>query len=279
MVYLATFFYFASFIFQVLASWFALISFRRTGQYRFGWLFFSIALLLMLGRRVSPMLAALRDLHANVTDAALSLPISFLLLVGVLSIRKAFGELEEKTEKLSCSQKLDFLTSALTRTELFVLGEKEIERSLRSRRAFALLMLDLDHFKNVNDRFGHQKGDEVLKSLTCICHNTLRKIDIFGRYGGEEFVAILPETSIEHAREVAERLRKNVSDHLAFAARLEEQPITISVGVAVFEPNGDALEDRSHLFKGLVEHADMAMYHAKNSGRNQVSVFEYANSV
>lgn len=279
MIYLATFFYLASFLFQALASWFALISFGRAQRHLHGWLFFSAALLLMLGRRVSPMMSIWRDLHVNITDAVLSVPISFFLMLGVLSIRKALGELEEKTEKLACSQKLDFLTSALSRAELFSAGEKEVERSLRTKRNFAVLMLDIDHFKVINDQFGHQQGDMVLKSLSCICHNTLRKVDIFGRYGGEEFVAVLPETTIDQARNVAERLRKNVADHLGFAAGLQDRVVTISLGVAVFEPNGDDSQDRTNLFATLIEQADTAMYHAKNAGRNQVSVFEYSSGV
>jgi len=277
MVYLAIFFYFASFVFQALASWFALISFRRTGQYRFGWLFFSIALLLMLGRRVSPMLAALRDLHANMTDAALSLPISFLLFLSVSTIRKAFGDLDEKARALVDAQKFDTLTLALTRAELFLEGEKEIERSLRMRQSFALLMLDIDHFKNVNDQHGHQCGDCVLHSLTCICRKVLRKIDAFGRYGGEEFVAILPGANASNAKEVAERLRQNISHHLGFASGLQDETITVSIGVAIFEPNGDKPEDSAFLFKALVGRADAAMYQAKNAGRDRVSVFECAN--
>lgn len=279
MIYLATLLYLASFIFQALAFLVALVSFKRAGTHRLGWLFFSLGLLLMLGRRISPMMDVWSDLHVNMTDAVLSVPISFLLMMGVISIRRAFGELQDINEQLTHAQKLDSLTAALTHAEIFIEGEKEIERSFRTKYSFALLMLDIDHFKQVNDQHGHQCGDCVLKALTCICHNTLRKIDVLGRYGGEEFVAILPGASLDNAREVAERLRKNVSDHLGFASGLEEKKVTISIGVAVFEPTGNETKDRADLFKSLVAQADAAMYHAKNAGRNQVSVFECLNAV
>lgn len=274
MAYLATFLYVLSLLFQSIVAWFAFITFGRTGKHWWGWLFFSLALLLMLGRRVYQIISIMHGVHANVTDAVLSVPISFLMLLGVLSICKAYGELEEKTERLICAQKVDFLTSAMNRAEFNVIGEKEVERSLRTGRSFGLLMLDLDHFKEVNDRYGHQVGDEVLKSITCICHNTLRKIDIFARYGGEEFMVLLPEATPESACEVAERLRKNVSDHLGFASGLQNKKITISIGVAIFEPNANAIGDRATLFNSLVNQADMAMYSAKNAGRDQVFLFE-----
>jgi diguanylate cyclase (GGDEF)-like protein len=276
MFYLATFFYLVSFAFQAIASWMALISFGRVGKHRWGWLFFSFALLLMLGRRISPIIVMWRDSHVNMTDAFLSVPISFFLMLGVISIRKAYADLEDKAEQLACAQKRDFLTETISRAELFSLGEKEVERSLRTRRTFALLMLDLDHFKLVNDQLGHKVGDVVLKSLSCVCQNTLRKMDVFSRYGGEEFVALLPETTLENAREVAERLRKNVSDHLGFASGLHDRKITVSIGVAVFEPNGNTDKGAASLFSEVIEQADMAMYHAKNAGRDQVSVFEFA---
>lgn len=155
MLYLATFFYLASLVFQTLAFWFALISFGRAGQHRYGWLFFSLGLLLMLGRRVSPVMAMWQSSHINMTDAVLSVPISFLLMLGVLSLRKVLGELDDKTRALLHAQNLDVLTSALNRAALFAEGEKEIERSLRMRHSFAVLMLDIDHFKNINDRCGH----------------------------------------------------------------------------------------------------------------------------
>lgn len=279
MIYLASFFYSASLVFQALSFWFALISFRPAGKYRSGWLFLSFALLLMLGRRISPIFSMWQDLHVDIVDAALSVPISFFLMFGVLSLRKALRELDEKTQQLSASQKLDFLTSAFTRAELFIAGEMEVERSLRTGRPFALLMLDLDHFKEINDQYGHQCGDDVLKSLACICQNSLRKMDVFARYGGEEFVVILPETGIKNAKEAAERLRRNVSDHLGSASGLEDKKITISIGISIFEPNGSSAENSVSLFKILLEKADTAMYQAKNLGRNQVSVFESSNGV
>lgn len=270
MEYLAISLYAAALIFQIIASALALGGFKRAGKYRFGWLLFSLTLMLMIGRRLSPILELTHESYVNLTDAALALPISFLLMISVIAIRKAYDDLEEKSQLLEKSQRLDYLTGAINRCELVIIGEAEIERSFRSRRPTSILMLDIDHFKRINDNYGHQAGDVVLRCLTGICQNTLRKIDIFGRYGGEEFVVILPETNQENAREIAERLRKNVSENLHIAAGIKDEKITISIGGTVFTPNGTRADQHYSLFNKLVADADIAMYQAKNQGRNQV---------
>lgn len=270
MEYLAITFYAAALIFQLIASALALGGFKRARKYRFGWVLFSLTLMLMVGRRISPILEVKHGGDVNITDAALALPISFLLMMSVIAIRKAYDDLEEKSNLLEKSQRLDYLTGAINRSELVIIGETEIERSFRNARPFSILMLDIDHFKRINDIYGHKTGDTVLRCLTGLCQNTLRKIDTFGRYGGEEFVVILPETNRESAQEVAERLRKNVSEHLNIAAGLHEEKITISIGGTVFAPNGSRSDQQYLLFNKLLEDADIAMYQAKNNGRNQV---------
>lgn len=272
MIYLAIFFYSASLIFQIISAALAFGGFKYAGKYKFGWLFFSAALLLMIGRRISPIYALSHDptVTPNVTDAILALPISFLLMLSVITIRKTFDELEDKSQKLEKSQRLDYLTGAINRLELVIIGESEIERSFRTTHPFSILMLDIDHFKRINDVYGHQTGDNVLKSLTCICQNTLRKIDSFGRYGGEEFVIILPETNKQQAQEVAERLRHNVSENLNVASGLSNEKITISIGGITFKPSGNRADQPYSLLNQLIEQADVAMYQAKNNGRDQV---------
>ena len=271
MEYLAIFLYAASLVFQVMASILALGGFKHAGKYRCGWLIFSLTLMLMIGRRIFPALELIHGGQENLTDAILALPISLLLLISVITIRRTYDELAEKSDLLEKSQRLDYLTGAINRSELVIIGEIEIDRSFRNARPFSILMLDIDHFKRINDVYGHQIGDVVLRCLTGICQNTLRKMDTFGRYGGEEFVVILPETDQKSAEDVAERLRKNVSENLNIAAGLNEEEITISIGGTVFTPNGNRAEQHYSLFNKLIEVADIAMYQAKNNGRNQVA--------
>jgi diguanylate cyclase (GGDEF)-like protein len=123
-------------------------------------------------------------------------------------------------------------------------------------------MLDLDHFKETNDKFGHLVGDVVLKETAVILKDTLREIDIIGRYGGEEFSIVLTGIGREGAAQVAERIRQNV-ESAVFKAYDEVVSSTVSIGVSVFPDDGvDALN--------LIESADQALYRAKESGRNKV---------
>jgi diguanylate cyclase (GGDEF)-like protein len=122
-------------------------------------------------------------------------------------------------------------------------------------------MLDIDHFKRVNDRYGHAKGDQVLKSLAQFMKVHLREFDILGRYGGEEFAIILPGADLNSARNVAYRLRQGVQDHSLVNRSVS---VTISLGVA-------QLAEDTPDFQGLVNKADMAMYDAKRAGRNRVA--------
>jgi diguanylate cyclase (GGDEF)-like protein len=137
-------------------------------------------------------------------------------------------------------------------------------------------MMDLDHFKVVNDTYGHLVGDKVLQAIAKLCENNLRESDIIGRYGGEEFLILLPETpgnsteteaNDEHtAKAVAERLRKMVESTPTQTAQ-GEIPITVSLGIAELTENVDDLDT-------LIDRADQALYQAKQSGRNQSVVWE-----
>ena len=133
----------------------------------------------------------------------------------------------------------------------------------RSDSHFTLAFIDLDHFKNINDTYGHQIGDKVLCELVTIMQTRLRSVDYLARYGGEEFVIILPHTDADDAARLAERLRKAVAGH-AFAGGSLEIPVTISVGLAPCP--AEARLSSQELF----HNADMAMYRAKHQGRNQV---------
>jgi diguanylate cyclase (GGDEF)-like protein len=126
-------------------------------------------------------------------------------------------------------------------------------------------MVDIDHFKRVNDKYGHTTGgDEVLKELGKMCRESVREIDLVGRFGGEEFVVLLPEADLVMAREVAERLRKFVAK-TQIQTSVGELSITVSIGVAAYDENTPELEI-------LIARADQAMYVAKHRGRNRVAV-------
>jgi hypothetical protein len=156
---------------------------------------------------------------------------------------------------------LDYLTGLSNRRHFMLQGEIELSRAIRYNTPLSLLMLDIDFFKNVNDTYGHQVGDTVLQVLGKICLDTLRQVDIAGRLGGEEFAVILPETTIEEAIEVAERLREVV-------AKVEMTVplyLTVSIGVTTLK-NKDTSIDM------LLNQADKALYEAKEAGRNKVCV-------
>ncbi|MEO6887437.1 MAG: GGDEF domain-containing protein [Ktedonobacteraceae bacterium] len=148
--------------------------------------------------------------------------------------------------------------------------EKEKEHAQRYGHPFSLLFFDADHFKRVNDTYGHSTGDVVLRELGSRVRSQLRGEAIVGRYGGEEFLVLLPETGLAEAYEVAERVRKAIAAHaLATSAVNEGIPTTISMGIATFPDEGLTVGE-------LVEKADQAMYWAKRLGRNQVRTAQEA---
>ncbi len=159
----------------------------------------------------------------------------------------------------------DSLTGIYNRHHFFDLATREFERARRYGRSLTLVMWDIDHFKIVNDTFGHLVGDQVLRVVAERSRKNLREVDVLARYGGEEFVALLPEAHMYHAREVGERLRVAIGEH-PILVRDNEVKITISVGVAALEAGCPSLEI-------LLDRADQALYQAKNAGRNRVEAW------
>jgi diguanylate cyclase (GGDEF)-like protein len=161
----------------------------------------------------------------------------------------------------------DKLTGAYTKRYFDVLLHEEIARCVRHGRGMALLMADLDHFKNVNDEYGHVFGDKVLASVSEAIRAAIRPSDYFVRYGGEEFAVILPNLGAKSALEAAERMRRSVEESPVLnEERQTPVTITISVGVASF---GNLAQNAP----ALVEGADKALYQAK-AKRNTVAVFQ-----
>ncbi len=173
------------------------------------------------------------------------------------------AHLYEQVQQLAIT---DELTGLFNRRGLFQLGQREVERALRFKRPLTAIMLDIDHFKNVNDSHGHPAGDRVLRALTECCRENVRTIDIVGRYGGEEFVLLLPETDLADAIPVAERLRVSAASASVSFGR-EHLQFTISLGVA-------ELTSEIPNLAALIERADQAQYLAKQSGRNRVRVYQ-----
>ena len=155
----------------------------------------------------------------------------------------------------------DGLTDVGNKKRLDQLVHKEIPRAVRHNRELSLLMVDIDHFKDVNDTYGHLAGDSVLRDLAGILQKRLRPDDELGRYGGEEFAAVLPETSLLGAVKIAEDLRSLVEQH-RFIVEGEQIRVTVSIGAAALKPGMDA--------KGFFRAADEMLYKAKNTGRNRV---------
>ncbi|MCL4474427.1 MAG: diguanylate cyclase [Actinobacteria bacterium] len=170
-------------------------------------------------------------------------------------------KLHEKTRELSLHDPLTGLANRRLMTDEL---EKTLARSKRSGKPFSLIMLDLDHFKDYNDHFGHASGDNLLVGLSDLIRNEIRRIDLAVRYGGEEFLIILPETGMAEAMEVAERIRsKTGSREFVCSDSMTTTGITVSLGVSTWDRNISSEEI-------LIARADTALYRAKSNGRDRV---------
>ena len=171
-----------------------------------------------------------------------------------VELKKAYQRIEELAE-------LDELTGSLNRRGIMQALEEEIARARRTNVPCAIALIDLDWFKRINDRFGHPAGDEVLRAFAITVFANIRSIDKFGRYGGEEFLLILPETSDGAALRAVDRLRGIVAG-LDWSAISQDMSVTMSAGLAMLQPDDTA--------DGILARADKLLYQAKDLGRNQV---------
>jgi diguanylate cyclase len=174
-------------------------------------------------------------------------------------------ELEQELEQVSELVREDQLTGALNRRGLDETIERELKRSDRSKACVSVALLDIDNFKQLNDSLGHQAGDRALKHLTQVIKETLRPADSVGRYGGEEFLIVLPDTDLASAVEALQRLQRDLTKKF-FLHNNERILVTFSAGVALRRENEDQ-ED-------LIGRADHAMYQAKQTGKNRVVAAE-----
>lgn len=204
------------------------------------WLYFSLVLARCLVLSVQAS-----DLRQRVADS-----------------RRRLAESLEQVRQLASH---DELTGVLNRRALISALERERSRAERSAAPFGIAMIDLDHFKGINDSYGHAVGDEVLKAFAAAVRDTMRVTDVFGRYGGEEFLLILVGTGPAAALEAVERIREAVAAR-DWRALTPGRPVTISAGIANFS-KGDSVEQ-------LLHRADAGLYQAKAAGRNRTIASE-----
>lgn len=186
----------------------------------------------------------------------------------VQGVQRLYSVIHDVTKRIELEQEMkllattDALTGANNRHQFFSLGGVEVQRAKRYELPLTMLMLDIDYFKSINDTYGHAAGDVVLKAMAASVSSILRASDIFGRLGGEEFAAILPQTDIEEGAEVAERLRSTLAG-LGVEVGDERVSFTVSVGVT-------RVDGRDRTVEEVLNRADEALYKAKRMGRNRV---------
>ena len=169
---------------------------------------------------------------------------------------------EEKSDFIAETTTKDGLTQLYIRSLFDVTLEKELEKNVRNHKNLSLLMIDIDDFKQINDNYGHQKGDEVLRKIGELINNNIRKMDFAARYGGEELAIIAPESTLNETLLIAERIRKKVS-----LLKFSNFSISVSIGISQTNSNIKAMTD-------LIKTADEALYNAKRSGKNKVVVYK-----
>ncbi len=169
-------------------------------------------------------------------------------------------ELVDRTERLKQLSATDILTQIYNRMAFNDFLDAELQRAQRYKTGMSLIMFDIDHFKNVNDTYGHLVGDEVLKALVKVVQLSIRKVDILARWGGEEFMILAPEAALEASYGLAERLLKEIEAHTFPTA----EKITVSMGVTTYREGDDA--------DSIIKRVDHALYSAKENGRNRIEI-------
>lgn len=172
--------------------------------------------------------------------------------------KKLNDEIQEKNKILEFQATHDSLTNLWNHKTIFNLLEQESKRSKRYGTNLSIAMLDIDHFKSINDRFGHQKGDEVLEKISSIILGNIRDTDFAGRYGGEEFLIIFPDSDLNSCEHALQRIRNDISDNIC----IYDHTVTVSVGLTAYKNRESTL--------AFIERADQLLYKAKKNGRNAV---------
>ena len=184
-------------------------------------------------------------------------------IVQLLAIKEDISERKRLENELKRQARTDYLTGLFNRRHFMESAKERLLQNNENAKENAFLMLDIDYFKEINDNFGHAIGDNAIKMVADICKETIRKTDILGRIGGEEFAILLSETNYTDAIKIAERLRLNVENIKMFDSNGRQVNLRISIGITKYNSEEDSLED-------LMIRSDKALYIAKNSGRNRV---------
>ena len=213
---------------------------------------------MILDREVLGALSLTASSPAIFTEDDLRLLTSFAA-TATAAIHNAI--LYSETQNLAAT---DPLTGQLNRRSFFELGEREISRFERFGHSFSWIMFDVDLFKQVNDRYGHPAGDQVLIEIVDRCCKVIRHVDVLGRYGGDEFVVLLPETDHQMARDIAERIRTSVS---GTPIMTDAGPIDVSISVGITQVTSDTAD-----LGLLLNKVDQALYKSKKAGRNTITV-------
>lgn len=201
-------------------------------------------------------------LHAGEPAVSGLLVFNALLLLGRYRVVREVMLLSEQNRSLTRMAMIDKVTGAYNRRYLYQAGQGNLQLFIRKDIPFSVVLLDVDHFKAINDTHGHRAGDEVLRRLSGLLEEALRGQDIFGRYGGDEFLIILPGTPLDEARQAAERFHGLITDTTR-AGAYGSRPIRVSLGVAQVKMTDTDFSD-------VVQHADEALYRAKREGRNTI---------
>lgn len=222
-----------------------------------------VGLVWLLALLISQLLITLLG-EGNRLIAALSASACALLITGLFGYLfiGLIQHLDGAHRRMTRHATLDALTGSFNRRHFLELVEREWSRAKRYEMSCALLLMDVDHFKQVNDRFGHLCGDQLLRQIAEVSAETLRQPDVLARFGGEEFIIFLPHTDPLGALDVAERIRERI-EALNFMWNGEPVPISASLGVA-------ALHEEHVTLDHLISDADEALYIAKSAGRNCV---------
>lgn len=179
-------------------------------------------------------------------------------------LKQYINELENKNDELDKMSKSDYLTGLANRRFMMERLKEESAKAIKTKSTMAILMCDIDHFKKINDGYGHEFGDLVIKEITKSINNALREYDIVSRWGGEEFLILLPETNEENAMQIAEEIRKSVESTKIFTDKIK-LTTTITIGLTLYNFLQSVSDN--------INSADEALYEGKDNGRNRVVPF------
>jgi diguanylate cyclase (GGDEF)-like protein len=256
---------FSLILFSCQAYMFKLV--LRHGERHFATRFFALLIFLQAGmalaRAVLYMQMGDNSVMASSTGGQLNT--AYYTLSNLMSLIAPVAFMTVATHRLQTvleqRSNHDPLTGALNRRGFMERYQSELARMLRDRQAMALLSIDLDYFKSINDRFGHSMGDRVLKHVTAVIVDAIRELDCVARFGGEEFIVLLPATKIEEARRVAERIQLTLRE----TPRAELPGCTVSIGIACQHLTEQSLDN-------MLAMADAALYRAKAAGRDRIEI-------